>query len=243
MSRSRAGTRWLDWLWPDVCLGCEAAAPTAKLGLCRACARRLREAPGISCRGCGRALPTVSPRRCCPLCAHSSPPLERLCAGWLYQPPCDRVLAALKFRGLDYLGAELGAALAQRFSELSAADAVVPVPLHWRRRLVRGYNQAERIARPFAAALGLPLVEGLRRRVATRRQTSLARGERLRVGTRTFSARLPAVAMNGARLLLVDDVFTTGATLRAAATALLEGGAAAVVGLVAARVCARGEPV
>jgi predicted amidophosphoribosyltransferase len=82
-------------------------------------------------------------------------PYQRLLAGWLYLPPCDRVITALKFRGLEYLGGELAQSLAERYrAELADCDLVVPVPLHWGRRWRRGYNQAEKIASRWRARSG-----------------------------------------------------------------------------------------
>jgi ComF family protein len=156
------------------------------------------------------------------------------------------VIRALKFRRLDYLGAHL----ARDLAEVAAAEAaeraggwdlVVPVPLHWRRRWRRGYNQAERIARPLARLLGAPCAELLRRRRATRPQTGLARGERLANPRGAFTLRAGPMGrrrcrrLEGGRVLLVDDVVTTGATLRAAAEVLRRAGTREVVALAAAR--------
>ncbi len=138
------------------------------------------------------------------------------------------MIAALKFRRLEGLGAELGRAVAERLApQLAACDAVVPVPLHWRRRLGRGYNQAERIARPLAAALGRPCGEWLRRRAGALPQAGLDRAARLRGLRGAFRARRGA-PLAGALVLLVDDVVTTGSTLDAAARALRAAGAARV---------------
>jgi ComF family protein len=121
---------------------------------------------------------------------------------------------------------------------LDDADVVVPVPLHWRRRLRRGYNQAERIARPLALAIDRPLATALRRRRATPPQSGLGRSERLRSPRRAFGVRptkATTAALVGRTVLLVDDVATTGATLDAAAAALKNAGAAAVIAVVAGR--------
>jgi predicted amidophosphoribosyltransferase len=170
------------------------------------------------------------------------------------------VVQALKFRRLDRLGPllagplaaeianELAAALpvpplppghqapAGRFPPLAPCHLVVPVPLHWRRRLARGYNQAERIARPLARRLGLPCVGALRRRRPTPPQTALARRQRRRSVADAFApvARHRG-ALAGRRVLLVDDVVTTGATLEAAARCLRRAGAAVVVAVAVAR--------
>ncbi|HSM50373.1 MAG TPA: double zinc ribbon domain-containing protein, partial [Thermoanaerobaculia bacterium] len=174
MSRPR---EWLpdlfDWLLPDTCLGCgrprrRFAAP---IGLCRACHGRLAPVPPEACATCAMPLPGAGglPLPRCGRCRRDPPPFDRLWALWRYQPPLDGVIAGLKFHRLDYLGAELAACAAARLApERGRWDLVVPVPLHWRRRLERGFNQAERIARPLAARLRLPAGTPLCRRRATR---------------------------------------------------------------------------
>ena len=131
---------------------------------------------------------------------------------------------------------------------LAGADLVVPVPLHWRRRHERGFNQAALLA----AGLGLPACEPLRRSRRTRVQAGLHAGERrVNVGNAFSLAwtyhrawpRLPArVAprrLAGLTVVLVDDVSTTGATLEACAAVLLAAGVREVRALTAARVAAR----
>jgi ComF family protein len=145
------------------------------------------------------------------------------------------VVRGLKFGRLDYLGRHLAAALAAGLSDrLAGCDRVVPVPLHWRRRLARGYNQAERIARPLAGHLGLPCLSALSRRRATPPQSLLGRDDRLANLRKAFQVPAPE-RVRGLHLLLVDDVATTGATLDAAAAALKNAGAATVTALVAGR--------
>jgi predicted amidophosphoribosyltransferase len=142
---------------------------------------------------------------------------------------------AFKFRGFDFLGAEFArAALAGLgASELGDPGLVVTVPLPWTRRVARGFNQAERFGRPLAEALGVPFAEVLSRPAFAGAQSRLARAERLRRGPSGFRVgRARRVA--GRRILLVDDVFTTGATARAAATALDAAGAAEITVLVVA---------
>lgn len=116
-------------------------------------------------------------------------------------------------------------------------DAVVPVPLHWRRRRWRGYDQAALLARPTAKALGVPaLLRGLRRVRHTPSQVNLPHDERQ---ANVAGAFAPGRLRGVGRVLLVDDVRTTGATLEAASKALRAGGAREVRTLVlAARVLA-----
>ena len=221
----------LDLVVPRLCLACGAPLRTgaATLGLCLACAGRLRSPPSSGCASCGRALAaTTPPGFQCGACRARPPAYERLFARFSYQPPLEAVIAALKFRRLETLGAELGRAVADALApQLAACDAVVPVPLHWRRQLGRGYNQAERIARPLAAALDRPCREWLRRPGSAPAQAQLDRAARLRGPRGAFLARRSA-DLEGARVLLVDDVVTTGSTLDAAARALRAAGAARV---------------
>ena len=111
-----------------------------------------------------------------------------------------------------FFSAQLGKYMAA-FPHWADVDVVIPVPLHWLRKWRRGYNQAEIIARELAAALGATLrTDVLRRARRTRSQTSLSAEERLRNVASVFAVRKPVEARH---VLLVDDTFTTGATLAA----------------------------
>ncbi len=237
--------------FPAPCLACgrPLGPGPVHLGLCRPCRGALvRPAPG--CAVCGEPIPGA---RFAPLpsgyrcgeCRHRPPAFDALRAAWEYRGPLIPVIRALKFRGLDYLGTHLGAELLAVVRELGGEwDLVVPVPLHWRRRWSRGFNQAERMARPLADALGVPCLPALRRRRATRAQVGLPRRERLANPRGAFAPRYraslgasPTAARRiaGRRILLIDDVVTSGATLRAAAEALVAAGARRVAAIAAAR--------
>lgn len=234
--------RLVHWLLPCPCLGCARPLPAAApaLGLCLACRGALAPPPAPACALCSRRLDAaaVPAGYRCGDCRRRPPPYSRLAAAWLYAPPLDAVILALKLRRLDYLGEGLGEGLAETLAErlgdtLTGLDAVVAVPLHWRRRLLRGYNQAERIARPLARRLGVPLAAALARRRATRRQTTLGGDARRRNLADAFVVRRRQ-RVAGRRLLLVDDVVTTGTTLSAAAECLRRAGAGEVVAVAAA---------
>ncbi len=235
--------RLLHALLPAACLECGRPLPArgAALGLCAACRGLLSRLPAQSCALCalplGDAYALPAGYRC-GACRQNPPAFDRMLALWTYGPPLDSVVQGLKFRRLDYLGrhlaAVLAAELAPKLEGLSPIDRVVPIPLHWRRRLSRGYNQAERIARPLAALLGLPFDPLLSRGRATPPQSLLGRSQRLANLRRAFRVPRP-LEIRGLHLLLVDDVATTGATLDAAAETLKRAGAAAVTALVAGR--------
>jgi ComF family protein len=220
----------IELLLPALCLGCEESLPAFRvtLGLCGSCLARLPAAGegGAHCAGCGRRLDAVAAPSgyLCGSCRKRPPAYDELVAPWLYAPPLDGVIKAMKFRRLDFLGDELGRWLAgaSRIREGFAVDAVVPVPLHWRRHLGRGFNQAERMARAVSRELSVPMVRALERRRPTPAQSGLSRARRLRNLRRALRCPLPVTNW---RILLVDDVITTGATLEAAARCLKVAGA------------------
>lgn len=238
---SEIGYRVLSFFFPPVCLACgriEGAA-ALELGLCHPCRRLIQDIGADGCARCGSPLPTrqgTAGQRC-GRCRRQPGSIQRQLTGWSYEPPFDAVIRGLKFGRLDYLGGQLGTALAERFErDLVDLDIVVPVPLHWWRRLQRSYNQAERIATAVATRLGLPLRGALRRRRATRPQAQLERGQRAANVHRAFVPTLSGRRwVAGNRILLVDDVVTTRNTLEAAARCLLENGALSVTGLAAGR--------
>ena len=208
---------FLAALLPADCLLCEQTLPWRQEGgVCPSCWDRVPWTPGYR------------PRR---------GPLSALLWAADYDGPIRRLVHGLKFSEMDYLAPALGRRMAGRLGPIvfaHRADLIVPVPLHFWRRLRRGYNQAELLARVFARRAGLPLdTRALWRRRAGRRQLGLSRRERRRSLTGCFAAE-PARA-RGRTVLLVDDVLTTGATLETCARALLDAGARDVVGCVLAR--------
>ncbi len=220
-----------SWLLPAPCLACQVPISSlrAPLGLCQACRVRLAPlVPEMACRRCSEPLPldraaplaVGDPR--CEACRERGPSYDRLLAAWLYWPPLDAVIRDFKFRRLDYLGEHLARSMADRLGPAllpsQGGPALVShVPLHWRRRLRRGYDQAREIAVPLARALGIPFHSTLRRRRSTSAQSSLDRSERLANLEGVFAVRRSA-PVQGQCIFLVDDVATTGATLDAAAT-------------------------
>ncbi len=140
---------------------------------------------------------------------------------------------ALKYDGRRSLARPLASLMRERGVDmLDGAAAVVPVPLHQWRRLARGFNQADDLARH----LGPPVVAGLRRVRATPTQTGLTGGARRRNVRRAFAATRAAARLRGQAVVLVDDVSTTGATLDACARALKRAGIREVRALTAGRV-------
>ncbi len=207
-------------LYPPFCLGCETRLPddASDLPLCPACLRRLP-----------RAAPDALRRRLDALPAPRLPGFEHAFALWLFDEAgaLQPLQHALKYGNRPTLGLHLGRLVGEAWREagLPAPDLVVPVPLHRPRRLERGYNQSERLAAGLAEALGVPLrTDLLTRTRPTRSQTALSQPARWRNVEGAFG--LPGTPdLAGRRVLLVDDVFTTGATAVAAAAPLRSGGA------------------
>ncbi len=183
------------------------------------------------CAGCDEAASRSS--AFCASCATLLEPVRSPGAVFEYGGPIADAIHRFKYRGRSDLGATLGAIMAADATcWRGAVDAVVPVPLHWRRRRSRGYDQAALLARPVAKTLGVPsLLSGLKRVRNTPSQVDLPHAER----QRNIAGAFEPWRLNGAgRVLLVDDVRTTGATLRAASEALNSAGVTRVHGFVLA---------
>lgn len=219
----------LDLVFPQFCLGCHTEGAV----LCAPCATSI---PRVSqrCPECAKATPFGLP--CDVRCAAGSP-LSQLLA---LTPYPDRlvqdIIHAAKYRFVESLASYMGHALGEwvRDNELIVGQAtIIPVPLHRMRYLARGYNQTVRITSAFSEVTRWPVREDvLKRRKFTFRQVDLSDEEREKNMARAFAA---GGAFHGETFVLIDDVVTTGATLRAGARVLREAGAARVIGLAFAR--------
>jgi ComF family protein len=208
---------------------------------CAACGAPARD---LVCAGCRRAIPWLR-GPCCPRCAlplgaHPACPAreQAFAAAWApvaYDGVARELVAALKFRHGRPLAAVLAAHIAAGLPfELGAGATVVAVPAHPAHLRRRGYDQAELLARELARRLGAPLARPLRRRGPAIRQLGAGRVERLRHGRIAVTSRAAPE-----RVVLVDDVHTTGATLDACARALRAAGAIHVSALTWARAVPR----
>ncbi len=203
-----------DALMPLRCVFCGTRSMPPERYICRDCRAELPDVPS----------PPPSP---------SSPFVVEVAAcGWAF--PVDAAIKALKFGRKLYYAPGLAELLCETVGRLpDDVDAVLPVPLHWRRRMVRGFNQAEEIARPVAKQLGVPLVHNVIRRKATAFQSGLSARERARNLRGAFVVR---GAVNCCHMLIVDDVITTGTTLQQLAFVLRAAGVERISALAVARV-------
>jgi ComF family protein len=215
--------------------------------VCESCWRAVSFLTPPLCDRCGYPLPAASSRstlprrdrcRACSLFVH----VDRARALGAYDGALRDMLHVLKYDDRRSLAPRLGALVRSRCGAVCEdTDAVVPVPLHLVRRYTRGFNQADLLAR----AIGPPVWRALRRTRPTPRQASLSAAARTRNVAGAFGASWWAVRnrarLRGARLVLVDDVSTTGATLEACAVVLKELGVARVHALVIARTLRRDE--
>lgn len=227
--------------FPDNCRLCERPLEEwTRVPVCRACLDSLPPLPTRAgrCETCG--LPLASAVwSTCEECATGEYHFRRARSFGSYQDDLREAIHLLKYAGMTPLAKPLGARLAAVYRaewEAGEVDAVVAVPLARARQRQRGYNQALLLARELARACGLPVIERACRRVRpTAPQTGLTRAQRLENLRGAFTAGRDARLLDGKRLLLVDDVFTTGATLSACARTLLSAGASEVHAITVAR--------
>ena len=230
----------LDLALPPHCLTCDAGVE-APGRMCTACFRATSFVTEPCCQRCGMPFGHAGQgglARACDGCTAEPPPWRMGRAALRYDDQARRIILPLKYGDR----VELAAALAQHMARAGAAllrdaDILVPVPLHRRRLLARRYNQSALLAHAVGRLSGRAVVaDGLRRTRATQPLAGLTRRERAQVVAGAFTVRPGReAAIAGRRVVLIDDVLTSGATAGACARALLAGGAARVDLLVGAR--------
>jgi ComF family protein len=201
--------------------------------LCVQCAARLPVLQGPLCPHCGQP---QSSGILCPSCAAKPSAMSSIRSTFRFEGAVRQAIHELKYRNLRAIAPTLATYLVAHLSQgTDVHDVVVPVPLHPQRMRLRGYNQAELLAREIGTAQGLLVSACSLRR--TRAGASQARTSDMRERQRNVVDAFTCTdaSISGKRILLIDDVCTTGATLEACAAALRAAGASDVSGLTVAR--------
>jgi len=234
----------MDLLLPLCCASCARLLAAGERGIvCGHCWTLARQLPHPRCERCGHPLDGYSCRWCSLLpafvrCARS------YC--WIGAGTGKEIVHALKYEGWT----RVAEGMADRMSRISLPDdvarertALVPVPLSRSRRRERGFNQSEIIAAHLAIRWRIPVWDDALARVASSRsQTELTPGERLSNVAGAFAVPVEALAkLRGAHVILIDDVITTGATLRACANALFASGSRTISYMTFGRAPASGD--
>jgi len=244
---SGAGDALVSVFFPAACRLCERVLLRASaVPICEECLGSFPALGGAGCERCGQPLATWSlsgreesksaEELLCPECQTRTYGFDRTRSYALYKGTIVPAIMLLKFERVEPLGRWFAQRLAEvtRREEISV-DIVVPVPLHHQRQRERGYNQAELVAKPLARKLGLPYRAVLLTRTKPRPDKHILSLEERWDSVRGAFATRPGSKVDNLRVLLVDDVMTTGATLDACAKALRGAGAKSVIGLTVAR--------
>ena len=225
----KAGRAALDMLFPPRCVGCGSFE-------------------AFLCRRCGEGLPPATPPRCavcwrpykgsglCPKCRRQRPAFTGLRSPYVFRDTVRELVHALKYDHQAALATPAASLLSRYLEEENiGADILIPVPLYPRRERARGYNQSALLARGLGRLVGLPVED----RALIRERNTPSQAERASAEERRLNVegafRHRGEGFSGQRVLLIDDVATTGATLDACARVLRESGAASVWALTFAR--------
>lgn len=219
----------LDLLFPARCVGCGREGYL----FCSSCRSKLQYLPSPLCHRCG--LPLRDGNMCLD-CENAAADIDGIRSLYPYDGVVRRAIIQLKYENVKALAAPL-AQLMWEYMEAQhlPVDLLMPVPLHPRRMRHRGYNQSELLARELGRLASLPVVDGSivrKRNTAPQAKTASVEDRRRNVSD-AFACRDKRGA--GRRIAVIDDVCTSGATLKACATALKSAGAASVWGLTLAR--------
>lgn len=221
----------LNFIFPSKCPVCSNKPENhAYNPICTACWRSIKRYTGPACSICG--LPAVSSAATiCEACIKNKPPFAKAVYYGIYEGVLKESIHLLKFKGIK----RLSSPLCRLLSDISVpeTDGIIPVPMHPKRLKQRGFNQTAVIGHRLSKKIKAPLMPDVLIKVKdTPPQTDITGKERLKNVRNAFAAEKK---INGLNLLLVDDVITTGATVRECSQTLLEAGAKSVVVIAIAR--------
>lgn len=223
-------TTLLSLIVPPLCAACREPELSGA-ALCRECRARLVVLREPRCKRCGA--PAASAALTCRECRQRSLAFDRAWAPFAYEGIARKTVSALKSQGAVVVSRLMAAEVASLAPPGLLRGTLVPVPAHRRRRRRNGFNQAAAIASALARETGLATADVLERIGPIAPQVGLER--RARLSNAQGSVRLRTGSVPPERAILVDDVYTTGATLDACARPLRVAGAAEVVALTFAR--------
>lgn len=232
----RVARSFLSLIFPATCLNCSEG---------------LSDEHGIFCQACLELLELINPSERCPYCFSSNfssgdhcciecykmPPLfNGTAAAFDYAGPASCLIRNLKYSNKQHLAKGGAAFMAAQFLQLNwpMPDIVLSVPIAFNRWIDRGYNQSSLLAKHLAEFINCPFKEGLKRSCGDYSQAGLSRRQRMELKGRTITLK-KGVNFRDSCVLLVDDVMTTGTTMRRCAEAILEQGPGSIYGLTLCR--------
>lgn len=222
--------RIADLIVPRRCPGCGKVTDG---DFCGSCAEAIRPIAAPICESCGADMPAgVSENRPdCEWCRPRKFRFDAARAAVRHEGPARRAVIRFKYHRILALGGPLASLMVRAleqvpvlFEDMRGADVIVPVPLHWRRHAWRGFNQAGILARPVADALDIPVAPSLKRIRNNRPQSRLSTKQRME-NVKGIFALDPRFPVDGKKVILLDDVMTTGSTVNECARVLKKGGA------------------
>lgn len=225
-----------DFIYPPLCLYCQAFRESRHKQLCQACFNSLELLDPLErCRNCFVFLEDPS-LKICLKCRASLPSYHNACAAFLYEGAAAALVKAMKYSNQPYLADGIASLMALQFHQMQwpLPDIIVPVPISLGRLFVRGYNQSLLLGQNLGRILKVPVRNLLKRRLGDHSQAGLSSKQRLSLNVSTFYLKKSS-AIRDLRILLVDDVMTTGSTINACSLALIEGFPAEIYVIAACR--------
>jgi len=219
---------FLDALYPPICLICGQLSHGIYPHCCRECLESFELVGSFCCELCGEPFASRQVSHLCLSCIRGRPPFNWCRGVYLYRGAVAEALLRFKYRGQIPLQVPLEEALARgagTMSPLPEFELLIPVPLSRKGLWKRGFNQSYILAGPLAQHLDLKILTGAVVRKGNRTQVGLAARERNRNAAVSFAAGDAIDRVKGRKVLLFDDVYTTGATVRACARILRRAGA------------------